>query len=207
MNVLFAMILIASPSEAIAEQIAASLPPELGLVSVVLPRALENAKPPFAIAWKSAPKAGTVTLQLHAQDRKGWITAKLGRVSDVAVAANDLAPGDTITEDDLILERRAVPKSASQLAREFLVGRVVAQPVKKGEPIAKQQLVGSAPVARGSEVTILVRSGDVEVAAAGRLERPAEIGARAVVRMHGANKPKTGVLVDRDTVLIEENKR
>lgn len=89
--------------------------------------------------------------------------------TDVVVAAVDLAPGTTLTDSDLV----ALPRPAAALPADAvldpseLLGRLVAAPVRAGEPLRSRDVVGEdllAAVGAGL-VAVPVRLADDGVAA------------------------------------------
>lgn len=101
----------------------------------------------------------------------------------VAVAARDLPSGATLASDDVRaveLPTRAVPDGAYMPA-EVPLGRLVAAPVRRGEPLTDAGLVGPGLADRlapgqvltmvqvAAATTVLVRPGDVVDVVAGRM--------------------------------------
>lgn len=88
----------------------------------------------------------------------------------VVVAARDLRPGSTVTPADV--EVRLLPSSAVPVgaltSREAVVGRVLAGPVRTGEPITDVRLVGPADTALTTgdpaAATVPVQLADPDVA-------------------------------------------
>jgi len=100
----------------------------------------------------------------------------------VATAAHDLAPGATLTADDLVVAARPVDAVADDAVTDaaLVTGRVVAFPVRSGEPLRERDVVGrelldalgpdvvATPVRLSDDATLAsVRPGDlVDVVAA-----------------------------------------
>lgn len=119
----------------------------------------------------------------------------------VVVAARDLRAGSTVTQADIevrLLPGSAVPVGALT-SREAVVGRVLAGPVRTGEPITDVRLVGPADTALTTgdptAATVPVQLADPDVA---DLLRP---GIRVDVVALGSDQQADPVLAE-DAVVI-----
>ncbi|HKN96372.1 MAG TPA: SAF domain-containing protein, partial [Pseudonocardiaceae bacterium] len=90
--------------------------------------------------------------------------------TDVVVAARDMAPGSLLTRADVSVRRlpASVVPSGALVRREAAVGRVLAAPVRAGEPLTDVRLVGQADTALTTgdpdAATVPVRLADPDVA-------------------------------------------
>lgn len=90
--------------------------------------------------------------------------------TDVVVAAKDMAPGSLLTQAGVSIRRLpgSVVPSGALLHRTAAVGRVLAAPVRAGEPLTDVQLVGPADTALTTgdpdAATVPVRLADPDVA-------------------------------------------
>lgn len=88
--------------------------------------------------------------------------------AEVVVAATNLAAGQVIAAEDLVLERRdvtAMPDATSDIAQ--VAGHTSRRAVRKGQAIGTQWLIEPVLVTRGTPVNILARNAGVEVHVAG----------------------------------------
>lgn len=91
----------------------------------------------------------------------------------VVAAARDLLPGEPLAEQDLVeveVPRDVVPSGAVTDA-PAVVGRLVAGPVRRGEPLTDVRLLGASLVPAGGLVAAPVRVADP---ATGALVRPGD---------------------------------
>lgn len=90
--------------------------------------------------------------------------------TDVVVAAKDMAPGSRLSPADLAIRRlpAAVVPSGALTRRAAAVGRVLAAPIRTGEPLTDVRLVGAADTALTTgdpnAATVPVRLADPDVA-------------------------------------------
>lgn len=96
--------------------------------------------------------------------------AKESADAGVVVATRDLAPGSTLSADDVAvrsLPSTAVPRGALT-STQVAIGRVLAGPVRAGEPLTDVRLVGPADTALTTgdpdSATVPVRLADPDVA-------------------------------------------
>jgi flagella basal body P-ring formation protein FlgA len=133
---------------------------------------------------------------------RGWATIELGEVRRVLVAKRMLAAGDAVAAGDMALEERPVrARQGWSFSPTVLLGAAVLRDVDTGVILGEDDVARPAPIARGAEVAVLAKRGTVVVSARGTLERPAQIGDAATVRL-GDKRVVRGVLVDSETVLL-----
>ena len=94
--------------------------------------------------------------------------------TSVLVAARDLAAGTALAADDLV--RAALPTGlvpdGAVLQSAAAVGRVVAGPVRRGEPLTDVRLLGAALLPAGPDVAVPVRLAEP---ATGALVQPGDV--------------------------------
>lgn len=90
--------------------------------------------------------------------------------TDVVVAARDMAPGSLLTQADVSIRRLpgSVVPSGALVHRKAAIGRVLAAPVRAGEPLTDVRLVGPADTTlttgEADAATVPVRLADPDVA-------------------------------------------
>ena len=77
----------------------------------------------------------------------------------VLTAARDLAPGDVLGPDDVVAAAvpQALVPSGALTDAAVAAGRLVAGPVRRGEPLTDVRLLGTALLPRGAQVAVPVR--------------------------------------------------
>mgnify|MGYP001406830052 CR=1 FL=1 len=116
--------------------------------------------------------------------------------ADVVVARTDLAPGTTLSAADLVVVARPVdglPADAVRTSDEML-GRLVAAPVRAGEPVRSRDVVGESLLAELGPglVAVPVRLADEGVTA---LLQPGDVVDLVATRDGGAQVVAGGVRV------------
>lgn len=87
----------------------------------------------------------------------------------VVVAARNIAARETITAENIRLERREVGKISGYLTdMDKVLGQTARQPVTAGTPLSEGAVNKPVVVKRGAGVTIIARTGDVSVTAGGQ---------------------------------------
>ena len=202
----------------VAERARAALPADLELVLVSLPSALEgiDAEPgEVTLRWPRSPKAGRFTVPVAVRasahrtgERKGWATLVVARRVQVLVAARALAAGASIGDDDVRLDWRAVADGGGwRFAPSALVGASILTAVPAGAILDAAQVAAPAPLARGTEVAVVVSHGRVAVSTSGTLERAARLGEAANVRLASGRRVLSGHLIDARTFAVDGGAR
>ncbi|RMH40719.1 MAG: flagella basal body P-ring formation protein FlgA [Deltaproteobacteria bacterium] len=187
----------------------AALPADLAVDTIELSPALRAVDAQrVGLSWRGAPRAGIVTVQVIAHSAggetvRGWARLALVPVRRVLVAARALEEGRAIGAGDLTMDARAVARGQGwQMAPAALLGRRVLRDVPAGAVIGPEDVEEPAPVARGTDVTVVVARGAVRVEAAGVLERSARPGERTAVRLLATRRVVSGILIDSTTVVM-----
>jgi len=195
--------------DAIREQATASLPSQLLVDEITLPKGFAV---PYGsvveVTWRKAPEEGNAWMLLTAsQDgevlRRAFVKLTLVAIRDVLVAQRALAKGDVVTADDLALEPRVAVRGIA-LAPEALVGAPVLADVQVGAPISAASVGLPAPIARGTSIKVVSISGAVKVMAQARLETTARPGEVASARIIRTRQVVRGWLVDEHTLELEQ---
>jgi flagella basal body P-ring formation protein FlgA len=184
-------------------RVEASLPADLAVVALELPRALAQAKGDVVVTWTSAPRLGWVSVQIEVGSKKGYARVRLERVRQVVVARRPLLKGSRVTAADVGIEPRGVKEGEGiEAPIAAVVGSEITRDVPAGELVRNGDIARPAPLARGTKITVLVRSGGVTVSTGGLLERAARPGEDTQVRLNGG-RLLAGRVLDQNTVLVE----
>jgi flagella basal body P-ring formation protein FlgA len=122
----------------------------------------------------------------------------------ILVANRHLTRGSSIRSGDFRLEKRVV----SGLHRGYLdnpadiLGRMLKRSVRKNAALAPNQLQPQLDIRRGGQVTIVGRSGAIEVRMAGRAREDGSRGDRVKVTNISSEREIEGIVVARDTVEV-----
>jgi flagella basal body P-ring formation protein FlgA len=107
----------------------------------------------------------------------------------IVVAAADVPVGQVLAATDVALERRRVTDMGDVLSDPAAVaGQASSRALRTGQPVQPRWLAAPVLVRRGESVTILARSGGIEVQAAGEALEPGKL--RDVVRVRNATTGK-----------------
>jgi flagella basal body P-ring formation protein FlgA len=191
---------VASTDKAAQARVEASLPADLAVVDMELPRSLAKANGDVSVNWTSPPRVGWVSVQMQVGSKKGYARVQLAKVRSVAVAKRPLLKGAKVGAGDVAIEARGV---ADHDGLETLpVGAEIVRDVPAGELVREADVARPAPLARGTKVLVVVRRGGISVSTSGQLERPARPGDETQVRL-AAGRLLAGRLTDSATVVVE----
>jgi flagella basal body P-ring formation protein FlgA len=199
---------LAEPIEAAARvAIEASLPATLRLGALSIPPAFARGATPDAvrIEWPSAPRAGSARVALTSGALRTYATLTLEAVRPVPVARRRLPRGARVSAEDFIVEARPVDGPARRA--DAWVGLVLIDDIPAGMALDRRHVALPPPRPRGAEVTVVRRAPGLELSLSGTLERPAELGGPAQVRVRELGRVVTGVLAASDRVELEEGSR
>ncbi len=125
-----------------------------------------------------------------------YATARVRVYVTVLVAARPLPRGAVLSAADL----RALRQDVSTLAQGYeterarVLGRQLRRPLAAGVPIPPRALAPARVIRRGQRVSIVARSGGLEVTAAGRAEADAALGERLRVRSLASGRVVEGTV-------------
>jgi flagella basal body P-ring formation protein FlgA len=136
--------------------------------------------------------------------KTGWATVQLEALRPVLVARRQLAAGDVLDAEALAIEQRPVDAaSACDLPASALAGAHIRASVTSGQLVACAAIERAAPVARGSQIRVIVRRGSVQIVSNATLETSARPGEAAQARLEGSQRLVRGRLTDASTLLME----
>lgn len=121
----------------------------------------------------------------------------------VVVAARNIAPREEITADNVREERRELGKLAGYITdMDKVLGLTAKRPVTAGTPLTEGLVDKPLMIKRGAEVTILVKTGDMVVAAGGLAMQAGREG--DVIRVQNVTTKRfvAARVIDRNTVQV-----
>lgn len=214
MNVLMLLALAAFTSAELEADVKAqlerALPEKMRVVEVELPAHFYGASGEISAVsafFRAAPKVGRSMIALNVEKTDGsrtksWASVKVETLVSIAIATRELAAGHVVTSADIEVVERL-----GGLQEELPLGKELARPVKAGATIAQHDVVLAPPLTRGTKLSIIARSGAIEITVEGTLERPARPGETAVARSSDSNRLIRGRLIDQRTLLAERSAR
>lgn len=212
-------------------QIEATLPPHLAVIELVVPGpsfrriptsslsglpAKTSVAPALTVLWKTPPRAGTMTVELSlregTENRRAWAHIKLAARRPILIATHALEAGIALAPDDVTTELRPCDPAAArgaclELDPRALTGARVLRAVREGDALSEDAIALPSPLARGTEVTLVVAHGGLRVSTAGVLERSARPGEETTFRVKGSNRAIRGTLIDTTTAVASEGAR
>ena len=188
----------ASPADDIRDQVAAALPPNLGVAHVYAPPGLTKVD---SVEIPAEIRAGRPSIKVISRGRVVWVPVAIGPVAQVAVATRALAAGEVVGDGDFSIESRAADGGPAAPAAS-LVGATITHAVGNGATIASKDVTLPPPLPRGTQVTIELRRGGVRISGTGTLELSARPGQPAAVRLAFTKTVVHGVLKAPATVVV-----
>lgn len=184
-------------------QVEATLPADLALVDLDAPADLATTD--LEVRWKAAPRAGKTRILVltgpETQRRTRWVAIELAQKLAVPVARRAIAAGSVLSAADVATEERATP-GALALDASALVGLRVRRAISAGAALTEADVELGPPLARGTEVQVVVRSGALAISSRGRLESAARVGDQVRVRVEATRRIVSGRLTGAGTVLV-----
>lgn len=188
----------------VRERITAALPEELGVIDIHLPASLASLATESDRVSVELPRAlstGRMSVKVIVRGRSSvYVPFSVSKRLEVAVLRRAIAAGQTITTDDVAVERRAATTAALP---STIIGSSATRDLAVGTVIAKTDVVLAPPLARGTSVQIEMRKGRVVVRGTGTLEAAARTGESAVVRLAQTRTVVRGTL-RASTVVVGE---
>lgn len=195
-----ALAALPTPEAELAARLQATLPPELALSSLRLPRGITSTEG-IELIFKIPPRRGqNHVLILSHGARRGFAEVTLVEVKRIALATHQLRAGDLVEESDVRFERRA---GTDEIAPRVTIGLRLKSDVAEGQAITSAHLERPAPLPRGAEIFARVERGGASISIVGRLERPASVGDSAEVKTTATGRIVRGILSADGTVHVE----
>jgi flagella basal body P-ring formation protein FlgA len=188
MRTLLAILLLAATAsadpvgDAIADQLGATLPHDLGVARVFVPKSLEGAAPAsIRVEPLVQPHVGQPSVKVTAKHHTVWVPVQLAKLVDVVTVVHAVAAGTVLTADDVEVEHRAFAGMPAPLAQ--VIGATVIEDLEAGTPLGAHDLALQPPLARGTHVSVELVRGNVHVRGSGVLELACRTGEPATVRL------------------------
>lgn len=189
----------------VRDRIGAALPEDVGVVDVFLPASLASlATEPdrVTIEMPRALGTGRSSAKVIVRGRAGvYVPFSVSKRLEVMVVRRAVRAGVAITEDDVVVERRAVATAALP---STIIGSSATHDLAVGTVLAKSDVVLAPALARGTEIQIEMRKGRVIVRGTGVLEAAARSGETTSARLAQTRTVVRGTLRAR-TLVVGEN--
>ena len=142
---------------------------------------------------------GSNSVEASCPQDAGWrlfVPVRVRRSQTVLVLARGIAPGETITADAFVAERRDASRivGAAVADPSQAVGRVARRMLSAGAVLASTDLVAQRLVRRGDNVALVSRRGGVEVRVAGKALADAGENERVTVENLSSRRVVQGVV-------------
>jgi flagella basal body P-ring formation protein FlgA len=124
-------------------------------------------------------------------------------MTEVAIVNRAVTEGDVLTAADVTIEERATDVKAPAPAAS-IIGATMTRSLDDGATIQRDDVVLAPPLARGTQVAIVMQRGSVRVRGTATLEAAARPGQEAVVRVGQTRTLVRGLLVAPSTVIVGE---
>lgn len=198
----------ADPVEAIVRtRLAPILPAGFGIAKVHVPAALASldvAPTAVTVEVPGELKLGRPSIKVTVKGRRTiYVPVTVGKMTEIAIVNHAVAEGDVLTAADVTIEQRATDVKAPAPAAS-VVGATMTRSLAEGAPIQRDDVVLAPPLARGTQVAVVMQRGSVRVRGTATLEAAARPGQEAVVRVGQTRTVVRGVLVAPNTVVVGE---
>lgn len=198
----------ADPVEAIVRaRLAPVVPAGLGIAKVHLPAgiaALDVAPATITVEVPGELKLGRPSVKVTVKGKRTiYVPVTVGKMTEVAIVNRAVAEGEVLAAADITIEERATDLKAPAPAAS-IVGATLTRAVAAGTPLQREDVVLAPPLARGTQVAIVMVRGSVRVRGTATLEASARPGQEAVVRVGQTRTVVRGLLVAPNTVVVGE---
>ncbi len=162
---------------------------------------LETFSPP------AGRKLGRVTVGVRCSGSKPWslyVPVMVSLVTDVIVAADNLARGTVLSSSDLMLKKKDIARLRGHFFKQpaEAVGMVLKRSLQQGQVLHSQHTVTQKTVKKGSKVIILARSSKIEVRMPGKALSSGATGERIKVRNIHSKKEVEATVISPGVVRV-----
>ncbi len=142
---------------------------------------------------------GSNSVEVSCPQDAGWrlfVPVRVRRSQTVLVLARGVAPGETITADAFVAERRDASRIVGAAVADpaQAVGRVARRMLSAGSVLASTDLVAQRLIRRGDNVALVSRRGGVEVRVAGKALGDAGENERVTVENLSSRRVVQGIV-------------
>lgn len=169
---------------------------------------LKRCPVPLVTAFPPASrKQGNVTVGVKCEGEKPWslyVQAKVSRLGEVVVAVRTMVRDEIVSADDVILQRRELDGVVGGYLTQLSdpLGMRVVRTIRADEVVNPAYLTQPILVKRGDRVTIMARSGGVEVRMDGKALSDGVMGAQIRVMNLSSKKEVKGIVLGQGSVEI-----
>ncbi|OHE83863.1 MAG: flagella basal body P-ring formation protein FlgA [Lysobacterales bacterium RIFOXYD1_FULL_69_11] len=147
------------------------------------------------------------SVQVRCADAPGWqmfVPVRVRDVREVAVLRDSVKAGQTITADDVTLQRRdmAGAQGPGFADPADLVGQVARRGFASGDALTRDDVAAGELLRRGDPVVLLSRIGGVEVRVAGRVLGQPGVGGTVSVENIASRRVVRGRVVEAGVVEV-----
>lgn len=196
----------ADPIDAIVRaRLAPVVPAGFGIVGVHVPAVLASLDVPPSSVTVEVPgelKLGRPSIKVTVKGKRTiYVPVTVGKMTVVAIVNHAVTEGDVLTAADVTIEERATDVKAPAPAAS-IIGATMTHPLADGATVERDDVVLAPPLARGTQVAIVMQRGSVRVRGTATLEAAARPGQEAVVRVGQTRTLVRGLLVAPSTVIV-----
>jgi len=164
-------------------------------------QALEAFSPP------AGRKLGRTTVGVRCPGNKPWslyVPVVVSLVTDVIVAAHNLARGTILSNGDLMLEKKDIARLRGHFFQQpaKAIGKVLKRNLQQGQVLNSQHTVIQKTVKKGSKVIILAHSGNIQVRMPGKALGNGATGERIKVQNIHSKKELEATVVSKGVVKV-----
>ncbi|MEA1868311.1 MAG: flagellar basal body P-ring formation chaperone FlgA [Thermodesulfobacteriota bacterium] len=159
-----------------------------------------------------SPKAygthGKTTVGVRCGGPKSWtlyVPVTITSNESVVVADRSMPRGTILTKSDFILIERDIARLPNGYLTDpsQAIGKILKRPVRKGAVLKNSVIEAPIAISRGSSVTLMVRTGTVEVRMKGKSLDNGALGERIKVQTLSSGKMVEGTIISSDVVLMD----
>ena len=164
-------------------------------------QALEAFSPP------TGRKLGRTTVGVRCSGNKPWslyVSVAVSLVTDVIVAAHNLARGTVLSNGDLMLEKKDIARLRGNFFKQpaKAIGKVLKRNLQQGHVLNLQHTATQKTVKKGSKVIILAQSGNIQVRMQGKALGNGATGERIRVQNIHSKKELEATVVSTGVVKV-----
>lgn len=165
------------------------------------------AQAPEAFLPGGSAGSGALSVGVRCAGPVAWsiyVPVRISQVRSVAVLTRPLAPGETVTADAITLQERDTTTLPYGFIADAMqaVGKTLRRPLAAGAVLTPDAVAAARVIRRGQSVTLLGRSGGVEVRMAGTAQGDAGVGDRLQVQNSSSRRMVEGTVRSADTVEV-----
>jgi|LGVF01.2.fsa_nt_gb flagella basal body P-ring formation protein FlgA len=151
---------------------------------------------------------GKITVGVRCVGPKSWtlyVPVTIISNERVVVADRSMPRGTVLTKSDFILIERDIARLPNGYLTDpsQAIGKILKRPVRKGAVLRNSVVQAPIAIRSGSRVTMMVRTGTVEVRMRGKSLDNGVLGERIKVQTLSSGKMVEGTIISSDVVLVD----